>query len=79
MQTYANLSGQSNVAQYENNSDNIVVKFKTKNKDRCDTYKYTHRSAGTSHVEEMKGLATAGRGLNSYITKYVRKVYESKW
>lgn len=79
MQTYANISGQSNVSFYQIGNDNIVVEFKTRGKDGCNTYKYSYSSVGQENVEHMKSLATAGLGLNSFINTNVRKLYESKW
>ncbi len=79
MINYKNLSGQSNVSQYELGADFIIVKFMTKGKDGCDTYKYTYSSTGRENVEEMKKLALAGQGLNSFIGRVVRKGYEMKW
>jgi hypothetical protein len=41
-------------------------------------YLYTYDSTGMQDIERMKELAVAGEGLNSYISKYVRKRYASK-
>ena len=79
MEIYKNLSGQSNVSRYEIGQDYIIVEFKTKGKDGCNTYKYSYMSAEQSNVENMKQLAIAGFGLNSFIDKLVRKRYERKW
>jgi len=74
MQTYRNLSGVSGVAAYEIGSDYIKVEFKD-----GMTYVYTHRSAGEQKIEEMKKLALNGSGLNTYINKYAKHDYESKY
>lgn len=79
MTDYKNLSEQSNVSRYQIGSDFIIVEFQTINNDGCNTYKYTYKSAGKNNIEEMKKLATAGKGLNSFINKYTRKDYERKW
>lgn len=79
MQPYKNLSGQSNVSHYQIGADFINVKFNTKGKDGCDTYKYSYASAGQINVDHMKQLANDGTGLNSFISTTVRKLYESKW
>jgi len=79
MTDYKNLSGQSNVARYEIGQDYIIVEFKTKGKDGCDTYKYSYTSAGQDNVEQMKILANQGLGLNSFINTTVKKLYENKW
>jgi len=79
MQTYANLGGDSGVVKYEIGQNYIDVEFKDRNKDGCNTYKYTYASAGASNIEQMKQLAAAGRGLHSFIMLNVKKDYESKW
>lgn len=72
MQDYQNLGGNSGVSAYEINEDSISVKFKT-----GTVYKYSNGSAGSAHIENMKKLAIAGTGLNSYINTNpeVRKGY----
>lgn len=73
MESYKNLGGDSNVAAYEIGSDSIKVQF------RDDTlYTYTYQSAGQSNIEQMKSLAIAGQGLNSFINRVVKKSYASK-
>lgn len=73
MEPYKNLNGDSGVAGFENGSDYIRVQFKD-----GSVYLYTYASAGSSNIEEMKRLAVAGRGLNSFINKNVRKRYAKK-
>ncbi|MCU0660021.1 MAG: hypothetical protein MUD00_00145 [Candidatus Pacebacteria bacterium] len=73
METYANLGGDSNVKGFEIGVDFIRVQFKD-----SSIYKYTNQSAGEIHVNEMKRLAKAGQGLNSYIMLNCKKGYESK-
>ncbi len=74
METYANRSGQSGVRFYEIGESHIDVTFSD-----GKSYRYTYRSASSTNVEEMKRLAKAGLGLNSFITRRVKKNYESKW
>jgi hypothetical protein len=71
---YANHSGQSAIITYESGDDYLKVQFNT-----GQTYTYTYNSAGSGTVEEMKRLAIAGAGLNSYIMRYAKKSYESKF
>ncbi len=78
MQSYLNRSGQSNVSRYEIGDNYILVEFKTRAKDGCNTYKYTYFSTGQENIEHMKRLAIAGIGLNSFISTNVKKRYESK-
>ena len=74
MQPYANLSGGSGVVSFEIGNGHIVVQFRDGWK-----YKYTFESAGTENILEMQRLALAGQGLNSFISKHVRKNYSEKW
>jgi len=73
MERYKNLSGDSGVVAYQIKPDSIDVKFED-----GWIYLYTYKSAGAPHVEQMKVLAAAGRGLSTYIVRYVRKGYEWK-
>ena len=73
MRRYANLSGTSGVVAYETGPDFIDVRFR-----EGGTYRYTHASAGPVHVEQMKKLAVAGRGLGTYISRHVREAYASR-
>ena len=71
MRKYDGLSGNSGVASYESRRDRIIIKFQD-----GPVYTYSYRSAGSDHVEKMKDLAEKGRGLTTYINKYVRDLYE---
>ncbi|MDQ0141620.1 hypothetical protein [Cupriavidus necator] len=68
MEPYRNLSGQSGVVAYELGQDHIRVQF-----DNGRVYTYDYQSTGRSQVEQMKRLATAGRGLCSFISQVVGK------
>lgn len=72
MNNYSNRGGNSNVLGYELGDDFITVYFKRSSK----PYTYSHRSAGSQHVETMKELAQNGSGLNSYIMLNVKNDYE---
>ncbi|MFT6044543.1 MAG: hypothetical protein ACI9WC_000240 [Arenicella sp.] len=72
MQKYADLNDDSGVSSYEIGSSYIKVWF---NRDAA-SYVYSYLSAGRYHVEHMKTLAIAGKGLNSYIDKNVKRDYE---
>lgn len=72
MTRYLNLGGDSGVEAYEFGYDYITVYFaKT-----ARGYTYSYRSAGPAHVEAMKQLARNGQGLNEYINRYARYLYE---
>lgn len=79
METYRNLSGESNVRRYQIGNNFIDVEFSESRSGGATTYKYTYASAGSSNVEHMKQLAQAGSGLNSFINKEVKDLYASKW
>lgn len=73
MTQYANLGGDSGVVSYEIGEDSITVEFRD-----GSVYLYDFRSAGQTNIEKMKELAIAGSGLNSFITRVVRKGYANK-
>jgi hypothetical protein len=68
-----NNSGTSGVEFYEIENEDIIVQFIDGN-----IYRYSYKSAGVEAIEEMKRLAMAGKGLTTYINKYVKDKYESK-
>lgn len=72
MERYSNLGGDSGVRGYEIGSDHIIVWFKGNTK----SYTYSYRRAGSSHVENMNNLAIKGHGLNSYIMRHVKNLYD---
>ncbi len=73
MMIYQNYSGHSSVVAFSLGSDYIDVQFSD-----YSIYRYSYRSAGVHNVEEMKKLAIKGIGLNSYIIRYCRILYERK-
>ncbi len=72
MERYRNSGGDSGVSAYEIGADYIKVKFSGTSR----SYVYSYRKAGSSHVENMKGLAIKGSGLNSYINQYTKHLYD---
>lgn len=72
MERYRNSGGDSGVSSFEIGTDYIIVKFSG----TVRTYRYSYRKAGQNHVEAMKRLARSGNGLNSYINRYVKKLYD---
>lgn len=72
MKPYANRSGNSGVLAYETGSTFIRVKFAG-----GEVYSYSYHSAGKTRVETMKRLAASGKGLSTYISRYVKDRYES--
>lgn len=72
MEKYKNRSGDSGVYAYTIGADYIIVQFRTS----ATPYTYSYARAGARHVEAMKKLARAGKGLSSYITRHVRDAYD---
>ena len=72
MQPYFDINGNSNVLCYDIGTNYIDVQFRGTPKE----YRYSYSSAGANNVETMKSLARQGHGLNSYINKNVRYLYE---
>lgn len=73
METYQNRGGDSGIAEYEISYDSIAVKF---NDDSI--YLYNYIRPGQAAVNHMKDLARAGQGLNSFISRTVRKNFFQK-
>lgn len=73
MEKYLNRNGDSGVFGYEIGGSYIRVAFFGNSK--IYTYSYSGK-AGRMHVDNMKSLAIAGAGLNSYINRYVKFKYD---
>jgi hypothetical protein len=73
MARYKNLSGNSGVVEYKIGDDSIEVEFVT-----AGAYLYTYESTGRPKIEKMKKLAVAGKGLSTFISKYVGNAYAAK-
>ena len=72
METYQNVNGNSGIAGYKIGDTGIEVEFA----DTESVYRYSYESAGRENVEEMKRLAAQGHGLNSFINRRVKYLYE---
>jgi hypothetical protein len=72
MERYRNSGGDSGVSSFEIGADYITVKFSGSFR----TYRYSYKKAGQHHVETMKRLSRSGSGLNSYINRYVKNLYD---
>jgi len=68
MERYQNRGGDSGIVAFEISSDSIIVQFRDNS-----LYLYNNIRPGEVTVEHMKGLAIRGQGLNSYISRSVRK------
>lgn len=73
MERYRNLNGDSGVSAYELGMAFIKVWFAD-----GSAYLYTAASAGAHNIAQMQILARSGAGLNEFINRYVRTLYESK-
>ena len=73
MLNYGNVDGRSGVTAYEPIPDGIRVEF-----NGGAVYRYTNESAGVTNIDEMCRLAAAGTGLNSFINRVVRMLYEQR-
>jgi hypothetical protein len=70
VERYQHLDADSGVAYYESGTDFIRVQFRN-----GSTYVYDYTRPGIHHVEHMKELARAGKGLTTYISQFVRASY----
>ena len=68
---YKNIGGNSGVRAYEITPTSIRVQFK-----EGKWYVYSYSKAGRFHVKNMKTLAERGIGLNSYIQRNARYLYD---
>ena len=73
MKRYRNLDGNSGVTAYENGCGFIRIRFVN-----GDTYEYTDKATGPEHVANMQQLARAGRGLATYVSRFVHDAYARK-
>lgn len=72
MKVYKNLDGNAGVVLYEIGNEDITVRFAGSRK----LYKYSYAKAGKEHVENMKILAEKGKGLTTYISRFVHDLYD---
>ena len=73
MKRYNNLDGNSGITHYRAGDDYIIIRFVDGGE-----YLYNHRAPGGGHVAQMILLAQRGRGLATYINKYVRDNYAER-
>ena len=65
MQPYLNSRGDSGVVEFKNQPDFIIIRFR-----RGELYVYESEKIGRHHVEQMKRLEVAGKGLSTYISQH---------
>ncbi len=73
MEPYRNIAGGSGVQAYEIGAEYVTIEFSD-----GAIYRYSYASAGQENVEHLKGLATAGQGLNTFLNTTLSKMYERK-
>ena len=73
MTLYQNLGGKSGVHSYEIGMSCITVQFNDSSR-----YLYNTTRTSTYNIEQMQRLAIHGRGLNSFISRTVKKGYAVK-
>ena len=71
---YGKHNPKAGVLNYELLDDAIIVEFA----DHKSRYLYNAEAPGSQHVEAMKHLAIAGKGLTTYINQNVREHYAAK-
>jgi hypothetical protein len=70
---YLNQGLNSNVEYYLPSFNSILVRFRG-----GAEYLYTNEATGEYHVNNMKQLASIGKGLTSYINRRVKFKYAKK-
>ena len=73
IEEYKNRGGNSGVIFFEINDDSTTVQFRDNS-----LYLYNYIRPGQVDVDHMKALARDGKGLNSYISRTVRKNFYQK-
>ncbi|WP_391488707.1 hypothetical protein [Leclercia tamurae] len=68
METYQNRGGDSGIVAFEIGEESITIQFRDNS-----LYLYNSIRPGNITVDYMKRLARNGEGLNSYISRTVRK------
>jgi len=74
MEKYNNLSGESNITSYSIDENSITILF-----NNGWFYLYSTMKVGLANMDQMKTLAIKGFGLNSFINKNVRELFDKKW
>ena len=72
--TYQKHNPKAGVLNYELLDGAIILEFA----DCKSRYLYNAKAPGPEHVAAMKRLATAGKGLTTYINQHVREHYATK-
>ncbi len=73
MKPYRDLSGTSGITGYESGNDYLDLEF-----EGGTIYRYDCTKPGQKHVDKMKLLAAAGKGLATYVNQHVRKNFAAQ-
>ena len=73
MQPYGPHARSHGVVAYEIGDDSLDVEFTS-----GWIYRFSYQRTGAPRVERMKALAQSGRGLSTFINRFVRNRYQSK-
>ena len=73
MLPYGNRAGKSGIVAYQIGAESIEVEFSS-----GWIYLFNYETPGALRVERMKELAQSGRGLATFISKYVKERHGSK-
>lgn len=73
MKRYRNLDGHSGVTAYAIGARSIRIRFVN-----GDVYEYTDEVTGREDVQNMQLLARAGKGLATYVSRFVHDAYARK-
>ena len=68
MTEYGNGNGNSGITAYQTGANYIDIQFRG-----GKVYRYSENTVGELYLLTMKVLASGGKGLNSFINKYVRR------
>jgi hypothetical protein len=74
MSKYKNLSGNSNVDEYEYTAESFTVKFKD-----GSHYLYSTLKNSLSEIQKMQQCADAGIGLGTMLATKPYHPYDQKW
>jgi hypothetical protein len=72
MERYRNIARNSGIIAYETGKTFIRIKFKD------GIYTYNYVKPGKAAVEQMKLLAERGKGLSTYISRFVKDNFAQK-
>ncbi len=73
MQKYQNLSGKSSIESYELGNNRIIVQYKN-----GSAFLFNQSYSGTLDLNIMKDLAQTGKGLSTFIQRFVGNGYWSQ-